>query len=212
MAFCGSPQREMSYAVKGVTTERWSRCWQLCAGCLWRCRSAACHGGGARNRYSQGHHPARAGAFLPHSECCSRIFATTLCGPGSFGSTVWRSMSSKTSIASWTQQGRERPIAAASTSSPREGNKLRRAALDKRQRYVGQAHSVTVEHPQNISTSRIVEADQGLCSIPCMHSDYGTVAPAEAAGRSPSLRTTVTGIVHEARYRGDRERHGYADR
>lgn len=87
------------------------------------------------------------------------------------------------------QQGRE--AIAASAISPREVVVQR--ALD--MRYVGQEHSVTVDIPQEHFGNQDRQAIKALFDT--VHAQrYGTSAPSEPA-EIASLRTTVTGIVEK---------------
>ena len=63
-ASCASPSPTMSYAVKGVTTERGLDAGALRADRLWRRRAAARLADRARDRHVARHHPARAGPLL----------------------------------------------------------------------------------------------------------------------------------------------------
>ena len=182
---------------QGCNDRARTRCRQLRAGGLWRCRPAACDRGGARDRHPQGDRPAGAGPFLG--------LRHAVLGPAlrfrphlvhAAGGVRLRAL-----------RGRVFAI-----SKPRAGRRLRHPRLRRNEiavqraldmRYVGQEHTVTVDIPQEYFDAQDREAIKAL--FDAVHAQrYGTSAPAEPA-EIASLRTTVTGIVEKPGIERDRE-------
>ena len=188
----------MSYAVKGVTTERGLDAGDFVlvayggAGPLHAAEVAREIG------ISERHHSRRARRISPRSACCSRICATTSCAPGSRAledapfdqiETVYRELE---------KQGRDAIVAA--SVKPRRVAVKRAADM----RYVGQEHAVTVDLPLRLFARQDRAAIKR--AFDAMHARrYGTSAPDEPA-EIVSLRSTVTGIIAQAPAAQDRKR------
>ena len=180
----------MSYAVKGVTTERGLDAGDFALVAYGGAGPLHAVAGRARDRHPHGDHSGRRPACSRPSACCSRTCATTSCAPGSRGSRMRRSTRSSASIASSKDQGR---AAIAGTSVKPQKIVVKRAAD---MRYVGQEHAVTVDLPLR-GVRAAGPRRRSSAHFDAMHElRYGTSAPDERA-EIVSLRTTVTGVMRK---------------
>ena len=180
----------MSYAVKGVTTERGLDAGDFAlvayggAGPLHavdgRARDSACAGSSSRPRR----------ACSRPSACCSRICATISCAPGRRGSTSADSPTSSASMAS--SRTRAAAPSPATSVAPRSVTIKRAADM----RYVGQEHAVTVDLPMERVRAAGPRRDQAPFRRACTLCATAPSAPDERA-EIVSLRTTVTGVMRK---------------
>ena len=165
----------MSYAVKGVTTERGLDAGDFRARRLWRRRAAARGRGGARDRHPQGDRPARARHVLGlrHAVLGSAlrfrahlVHAARRRAVRRRSKRVYRELETRAARRSPQPRSRRTKITV-------------KRALD--MRYVGQEHAVTVDLPlERVRASRTARRSSAP-SMPMHAQRYGTSAPDEPA-------------------------------